>query len=149
MAGGDIYMNYLCHTSVLSTGILFTWDNRRFRHIKGGWLKNKHWKAKHIVSGKVLPAAKWNLKYMTTFGTLPYMTTLVGVCGWSGQINNLSNLRLFSAFLPTDRIFWPISTFYMSKRGKECVFTKCSWRYTHFGIRRAKICELLPLASQI
>jgi len=57
---GDVYTNYSCHTSVLNTGILFTWQQSAVSAHEGRVTKkrNKHQEAKHIASGKVLPAAK-------------------------------------------------------------------------------------------
>jgi len=65
-----------------------------------------------------------NLAWLTTFRTPSHMTTLVGAAlrGWSGQICDLSNLRVFFlsffAFFSArpGRISWPIGTIYTPKR---------------------------------
>ena len=83
----------------------------------------------------------WNLAWLTTFGTPPHMTTLVGVahCRWSGQICDLSNLKCFCclfyffAFLTRSHFLTDCGDLYAKTHvfGQQCAFWR-SWQYLTF-----------------
>jgi len=82
------------------------------------------------------PSGSRNLAWLTTPGTPPHMTTLVGVVqrGWSGHIRDLSRLFLFFSFF--------FSFFALFKRAQVAFLDRSKWSIRQNACFRPGMCLL-------